>query len=268
MNSEKITPMTLREMKDKKEKITLVTVYDYSFARIVDECGIEILLVGDSLGLFVTGYRNIFPVTLEESIYHTKAVARAIKRGLVVTDMPFISFQINVDETKRNAGRIIKEGRADAVKLEGGEEVAEHIRALVGIGIPVMGHIGVLDQSILLTGQYKVKGKTEQERGKLLRDAKAVEAAGACCVGLEAIPLDLAAEITHTLRIPTIGLGAGVHCDGQSLLIHDLIGLSEGFQPKFVKKYANVRQVICDAVSQFIREVKEASFPDDAHSYH
>ena len=193
---------------------------------------------------------------------------RATKRAIVVTDMPFMSFQINIEETKRNAGRIIKEGGSDAVKLEGGLEVTEHIRALVGIGIPVMGHIGILDQSILLTGEYRVKGREEGERKKLLNDAKAVEEAGAFCVGLEAIPVDLAKEITQALRIPTIGLGAGVYCDGQSLLIDDLTGLSEGFQPKFVKKYANVRQVICDAVRTFIREVKEASFPDDTHSYH
>jgi 3-methyl-2-oxobutanoate hydroxymethyltransferase len=255
-------------MKEKGEKHTLMPVYDYALAKILDECGIDAFLVGDSVGTVVMGREDDFSVTVDEMIYHTQAVVRAAERALVIADMPFMSYQVNIDEARRNAGRLIKEGGADAVKLEGGVVVAETIGALVGAGIPVMAHIGILDQSLKLTGVYKIRGRTQEDKEKLLTDAKAVEEAGAFLVGLDGMTADIAGEISRALRIPTCGIGAGPHCDGCSLNIYDVIGLTVGFEAKFVKRYVNVREIIFDAVKQFKKEVKEGSFPDEEHTYH
>ncbi len=264
----KISIVTLQEMKEKGEKITMLTAYDYPTARILDQCGVEVLLIGDSVGNVVMGTDNTLPVTTDEIIYHTKAVVRGRKRALIVADMPFMSYQVSVEEAKREAGKLIKKGGAEAVKLEGGENMEEVIRAICDIDVPVMGHIGLTPQSIHRMGGYKVQGKEEKQREKLLADALAVERAGAFSVVLEAVPLSLAREITRTLKIPTIGIGAGIHCDGQVLVIHDLLGLSGGFRPKFVKQYVNLEAEITKAVNKFLTEVKKEKFPTDDHSFH
>ena len=264
----KISILDLQEMKDKGEKITMLTAYDYPTARILDECGVEVLLIGDSVGNVMMGTENTLPVTTDEIIYHTEAVVRARKRALVVADMPFMSYQVSVEQAKEEAGRLIKEGGAEAVKLEGGENMEEVIKAICGIDIPVMGHIGLTPQSVHRMGGYKVQGKEEKQREKLLADALAVERAGAFSVVLEAVPLSLAKEITHTLNIPTIGIGAGIHCDGQVLVIHDLLGLAGKFRPKFVKQYADLENEITKAVKKFLFEVKKKKFPTDKHSFH
>jgi 3-methyl-2-oxobutanoate hydroxymethyltransferase len=220
------------------------------------------------VGNVVMGTDNTLPVTTDEIIYHTKAVVRGRKRALIVADMPFMSYQVSVEEAKREAGKLIKKGGAEAVKLEGGENMEEVIRAICDIDVPVMGHIGLTPQSIHRMGGYKVQGKEEKQREKLLADALAVERAGAFSVVLEAVPLSLAREITRTLKIPTIGIGAGIHCDGQVLVIHDLLGLSGGFRPKFVKQYVNLEAEITKAVNKFLTEVKKEKFPTDDHSFH
>jgi len=264
----KITIVDLQEMKEKGEKITMLTAYDYPTARILDQCGVEVLLIGDSVGNVVMGTDNTLPVTTDEIIYHTKAVVRGRKRALIVADMPFMSYQVSVEEAKREAGKLIKKGGAEAVKLEGGENMEEVISAICDIDIPVMGHIGLTPQSVHRMGGYKVQGKEEKQREKLLADALAVERAGAFSVVLEAVPLSLAREITRTLKIPTIGIGAGIHCDGQVLVIHDLLGLSGGFRPKFVKQYVNLEAEITKAVNKFLTEVRKEKFPTDDHSFH
>lgn len=263
---EKTTVPVFRERKG-KDKLTMLTSYDYVFAGIVDQAGIDSILVGDSVGNVILGYPNTIPVTIEEMIHHTKAVARATEKALIVIDMPFMSYHESVEQAKRNAGRMIKETGADAVKLEGGLRMKEIIRALVDIEIPVMGHIGLTPQSVNRMGGYRVQGKGKEAEG-LIRDAQAVEEAGAFSVVLECVPQNLAREITEMVTIPTIGIGAGPGCDGQVLVIHDLLGLSTGFRPKFVKKYCNMREQIGSAVKNFIEEVKSGAFPDDAHSFH
>ncbi len=263
----KITILDLQKMKDNGEKITMLTAYDYPTARILDESGVDVLLIGDSVGNVMMGYDNTLPVTVNDIIYHTKAVAKARKKALVVADMPFMSYQVSIDEAKINAGRMIQEGGAEAVKLEGGENMEAVIRALSDIDIPVMGHIGLTPQSIHRLGGYKIQGKEERQRQKLLADARAVERAGAFSLVLEAIPADLAQEITSALHIPTIGIGAGRHCDGQVLVIHDVLGLSGAFRPKFVKQYVQLEPLIKKAVQEFISEVKEKKFPTTAHSF-
>jgi len=269
METKKVTPAFLRQMKERGEKTTLMPVYDYPFARILDECGVDVLLVGDSLSTTKMGKRDDIFATLDEMILHTQAVVRAAQRAMVIADMPFMSYQINIDETKRNAGRLMKEGEADAVKIEGGVEVAETIRGLVGAGIPVMAHIGLVDQALKVTGVRKVRGRTPEDKEKLIRDAKAVEEAGAFMVGLVFMTVEAAQEITRMLKIPTNGIGAGPYCDGSSLNSYDILGLSPaGFSAKFVKRYINVREVIAGAVKQFMKEVKDGSFPDEEHSYH
>ncbi len=266
--AEKATVPEIRKMKQRGEKITALTAYDYSFARILDEAGVDILLVGDSLGSVIQGQESTLPVTLEEMIYHTKAVVRGRKRALVVADMPFLSFQVTIDEAKRNAGRFLQEGGAEAVKIEGGVLMLETIEAIVQMGIPVMGHVGLTPQSIHRFGGYKVQGKEKEQRELIVHDALAVEEGGAFSVVLEGIPMDLAQEITRRLSIPTIGIGAGVHCDGQILVVHDMLGLFDMYTPKFVKRYADLRGVMADAVKNFILEVREGKFPDEEHSFH
>ena len=263
---EKITVPALKTMKG-KEKITMLTSYDYPTAQIVDNAGIHTILVGDSVGTVMLGYPNTIPVTIDEMIHHTKAVSRAVKNALVIIDMPFMSYQESIESARRNAGRMIKESGAGAVKLEGGKNMAEVIRAIVDIDIPVVGHIGLTPQSVHRMGGYKVQGKGEQER-KLIDDATAVEEAGAFMVVMECVPRALAKEITRTLSIPTIGIGAGPDCDGQVLVLQDILGMLGDFRPKFVKNYLNLRDSIDNAVRSFAEEVKSGSFPADEHSFH
>jgi 3-methyl-2-oxobutanoate hydroxymethyltransferase len=262
----KVTVPILRNKKG-KEKITMLTAYDYTFANIMDNVGIDSILVGDSVGNVMLGYPNTIPVTVDEMIHHTKAVSKGTKNALLVIDMPFMSYQESIEQARRNAGRMIKESGAEAVKLEGGVKMKDVIRALVDLEIPVMGHIGLTPQSIHRMGSYKVQGKGEEAEA-LIKDAKAVEEAGAFSVVLECVPRKLAKEITDMLSIPTIGIGAGPDCDGQVLVIHDLLGLFGEFRPKFVKSYLNIRQEMETAIKSFIEEVKEGVFPDDTHSFH
>jgi 3-methyl-2-oxobutanoate hydroxymethyltransferase len=264
---DKITVPHIVKMKQRGEKITCLTAYDYSFARILDEAGVEILLVGDSVGCVVQGNHNTLAVTMEEMIYHTRAVVRGRKRALVIGDMPFLSYQASKEQALQNAGRFLKEAGAEAVKLEGGMAVKETIAALVSAGIPVMGHIGLTPQSLHQFGGYKIQGRDKARRDTVLRDAVAVEEAGAFSVVLEGMPLGLAQEITERLTIPTIGIGAGVHCDGQVLVIHDMLGLFDDFTPRFVKRYADLKRTMTGAVKDFIGEVKEQKFPTEEHSF-
>ena len=266
--ADKVTAPEIRRMKQRGERITALTAYDYSFARILDHAGVDVLLVGDSLASVIQGHESTLPVTLDQMIYHTRLVARGRKRALVVADMPFLSYQISIEEAKRNAGRFLSEGAAEAVKVEGGVAMRETIEAIVRIGIPVMGHIGLTPQSIHRFGGYKVQGKDKEEKENIMQDALAVEEAGAFSVVLEGIPLELAREITRRLTIPTIGIGAGVHCDGQVLVVHDMLGLFDMYTPKFVKRYADLSAVMTEAVQQYIKEVREGSFPGDEHSFH
>ena len=269
MNATKHTPLTLREMKEKGEKSTLLVVYDYPFARILDQCGVDMFLVGDSLATVMHGESADIFATMDVMIAHTRAVARAAERAFVVADMPFMSYQVSMEKAVINAGRLMQEGRADAVKLEGGVEIVETVRAIVRAGIPVMGHIGLINQSIKLTGVRKVRGKTEEDRKRLLQDAAALQEAGICLLGLELIAAGTAGEISRSVKVPTIGIGAGPQCDGGSLNMYDLLSITAGdFNPKFVKKYADVKEVTVNAVNRFIEEVKAGLYPDDDHSYH
>lgn len=264
---DKITVPHVLKMKQRGERITCLTAYDYSFARILDAAGVEMLLVGDSLGCVVQGGANTLAVTMDEMIYHTRLVARGRKRALVIGDMPFMSYQIGTDQALRNAGRFFKESGAEAIKLEGGVAVQDSIRAIVTAGMPVMGHIGLTPQSVHQFGGYKIQGREKDRREALLRDAIAVQESGAFAIVLEGIPQDLAGEITDRLTIPTIGIGAGVQCDGQVLVIHDMLGLFDDFTPKFVKRYADMKQTMLGAVKEFVGEVKERKFPAEEHSF-
>jgi len=263
----KVTTRHLRGMKRKGEKITMMTAYDYAFARIVDQAGIEIILVGDSLGNVVQGLQTTLPVTLDEMIYHTTLAARGTHNAMVVGDMPFMSYQISPEQALSNAGRFLKEGGAEGVKLEGGKVAAETIARITAAGIPVMGHVGLTPQSVHQLGGYRVQGKKGKAAERLIDDAMAVQDAGAFSIVLECVPSELAETITDKLKIPTIGIGAGAHCDGQVLVLHDLLGLTEGGAPKFVKRYAELGSAAREALEQFVREVRSGTFPDSDHSY-
>src|SRR6266852_1015602 len=249
-------------------KIVCLTAYDYPTARLLDEAGVDVILVGDSLGMVVLGYDSTLPVTVDEMLHHARAVRRGTKRALVVADMPFGSYHADTAESLRNAVRFIKEAGAEAVKVEGGERRLELIARLTEAEIPVMGHIGLTPQSVNALGGYRVQGKTADAAEVLIRDARAVEAAGAFAVVLEAVPREQAAQITRELRIPTIGIGAGPDCDGQILVVHDLLGLTFGQTPKFARRYANVGEIISKAVREYCDDVREGGFPSDAESYH
>jgi 3-methyl-2-oxobutanoate hydroxymethyltransferase len=264
---DKITVPHILKMKQRGEKITCLTAYDYSFARILDEAGVEMLLVGDSLGCVVQGQPNTLAVTMDEMIYHTRLVARGRKRALLISDMPFLSYQTSREQALQNAGRFLKEAGAEAVKLEGGVTVRETIDVIVKAGIPVMGHVGLTPQSVHQFGGYKIQGREKDRRERVLSDALAVEEAGAFSIVLEGMPLELAKEITERLTIPTIGIGAGAHCDGQVLVIHDMLGLFDDFTPKFVKRYADLKNTVTGAAKEFIGEVKEKKFPTEEHSF-
>ena len=263
----KNTAATFAAAKAKGEKLSMLTAYDYSTAKLEDESGINGILVGDSLGNVMLGYEDTVSVTMEDMIHHGAAVARGAKNALVVVDMPFMSYEVTVEEAVRNAGRLMKEGRAGAVKLEGGVRVAEQIRAIVKAGIPVMGHIGLTPQSINVFGGFKVQGKSEEAARALLADAKAVEEAGAFAVVIEAVPAALAQMITDTVSIPTIGIGAGAGCDGQILVYQDMLGMFSDFTPKFVKRYANVGEVMREAFANYAAEVASGAFPTEEHTY-
>ena len=261
------TILDIAVMKQQQEKITVLTAYDYPFARLIDTAGIDMILVGDSVGSVFSGYDNTLPVTMDEMIYHTRAVVRGCQQALIITDMPFMSYQVSVTEARVNAGRLIKEAGAQAVKLEGGENMAETIRAIVDIDIPVVGHIGLTPQSIHRMGGFKVQGRQDEQARQIIADAKAVEQAGAFAVVLEGIPRDLAKEVTDALDIPTIGIGAGADCDGQVLVIHDLLGLCDKYSPKFVKRYADISATISQGISEYISEVKGGDFPGPEHTF-
>ena len=262
----KVTTLTFRQKKERGEPITMLTAYDYPTASAMDKAGIDSILVGDSLAMVVLGYENTLPVTMEEMLHHARAVARGAKSALLVGDMPFMSYQVNVDEALRNAGRFLQQGGMDAVKLEGGRERADAVRAITGAGIPVMGHLGLTPQSIHQLGGFRAQGKTATAAKRLLEDAKILEEAGAFSLVLESVPARLAEFISKQISIPTIGIGAGVGCDGQVLVTHDLLGLFDRFTPKFVKKYANLHETMNKAFAEYIDEVETKHFPAEEHT--
>ncbi|MDD2270901.1 MAG: 3-methyl-2-oxobutanoate hydroxymethyltransferase [Desulfuromonadaceae bacterium] len=262
----KTTIPDILKMKQDGKRITVLTAYDYPFARLVDGGGVDVILVGDSVGVVVAGHNTTLPVTMDEMLYHTRAVVRADPKALVVADMPFMSYQTGIEDACRNCGRMIKEGGAEAVKVEGGSSMAHVIRAVSSIDIPVMAHIGLTPQSVHRMGGYRVQGRNDQAE-RIMDDAFAVQHAGAFAVVLEGIPAALAAEISAELTIPTIGIGAGPSCDGQVLVIHDILGLCEKYSPKFVKRYADVAPLISAAVEQYVAEVRSGEFPTEEHSF-
>lgn len=263
----KVTTNTLLKMKSAGEKITMLTGYDFSFARIIDGAGIDILLVGDSASNVMAGHETTLPITLDQMIYHAASVIRGINRCLVVVDMPFGSYQSNSDIALASAIRIMKETGGHAVKLEGGEEVIDSVKRIVSAGIPVMGHLGLTPQSIYKFGTYTVRAKEETEANKLRSDAKLLEDAGCFAIVLEKIPAQLAKEVTESLHIPTIGIGAGMHCDGQVLVMHDMLGINTEFKPRFLRQYLNLHEQVTGAVKQYIKDVKGKSFPNENEQY-
>ena len=263
----KNTTTSIMQMKNSGHKISMLTAYDYTTARLLDEAGVNTILVGDSIGNVILGYEDTISVTVEDMIHHSAAVARGAKNALVVTDLPFMSYQTSVYDAVVNAGRLMKEGRAGAVKLEGGKEVCPQIKAIVSAGIPVVAHLGLTPQSINTFGGFKVQGKTEAAAKKLIEDAKAVEEAGAFLLVLECVPAKLAKLVTESINIPTIGIGAGAGCDGQVLVIYDMLGMFSDFKPKFVKHFANAGDVIREAVKTYIAEIDDGTFPAEEHCY-
>ena len=263
----KNTVTSMLHQKERNEKITMLTCYDYSMAKLMDATGIEILLIGDSLGQVMLGYSDTLSVTMEDMIHHTKAVSRGVTSSFILTDMPFMSYQTSVYDALTNAGRLIKEGHANGVKLEGGESVCPQIKAIVDAGIPVCAHLGLTPQSVNSFGGYKVQGKSKEDAKRIMKDAKAVEEAGAFLLVLECVPAELASEISNALKIPTIGIGAGNGCDGQVLVYQDMLGMFSDFKPKFVRQFANVGEVMKQAFADYIKATKDGSFPQAEHSY-
>ena len=263
----KNTVATFAQAKAEGRKLAMLTAYDYSTAKLEDEAGIDGILIGDSLGNVVLGYEDTLSVTVEDMIHHSAAVARGAKNALIVCDMPFLSYEVSVPDAVRNAGRLLKEGRANCVKLEGGEEVCPQVAAIVAAGIPVMGHLGLTPQSIHKFGTYSVRAKEEAEAAKLVRDAHLLSDAGCFGIVLEKIPAALAARVTSEISAPTIGIGAGNGCDGQVLVIHDMLGINKGFSPRFLRRYADLYTVMSDAVSQYITDVKSCDFPNGQEQY-
>ena len=268
MDTRPVTTPEIIRRKTSGEKITALTAYDYTFAKLLDATDLDIILVGDSLGMVFLGQENTLSVTMDNMVYHTRAVKQGVKRALVVSDMPFMSYQVSVEQALKNAGRLIQDGGASGVKLEGGALMAERVRAISQAGIPVMGHIGLTPQSIHQFGGYKVQGKNYLDSKKIKQDAHDLQSAGVFALVLEGIPSGLAEEITAELKIPTIGIGAGAKCDGQILVLHDLLGLNQDFVPKFVKQYAQMANSLKDSVAKYIQEVKTESFPSQEHIYH
>ena len=263
----RVTTATLRDKKAKQEKISMLTSYDYSTAGLVDQAGLDMILVGDSLGMVVLGYENTLAVTMDDIVHHTRAVVRGTQNTMVVADMPFLSYHVSIEETVRNAGRFIQEGGAQAVKLEGGVERVDAVKAILDAQIPVMGHIGLTPQSVNQFGGFKVQGKDLETARKLLRDAQALDKAGVFSVVLECVPSALAKKITEEVSVPTIGIGAGPDCDGQVLVINDMLGMYSGHVPKFVKKYINLQPLIIEALKSYKKEVEEGSFPGPEHGF-
>lgn len=262
----KVTTLTFRQKKERGEPITMLTAYDYPTAMAIDRAGIDSILVGDSLAMVVLGYENTLPVTMEEMLHHARAVARGAKSALLIGDMPFMSYQVSVEEAVRNAGRFLQQGGMDAVKLEGGRERADAVRAIVGAGIPVMGHLGLTPQSVHQLGGFRAQGKNASAAKRLLEDAQILEDAGAFSLVLESVPARLAEYISKKISIPTIGIGAGLGCDGQVLVTHDLLGLFDRFTPKFVKKYANLHEAMNTAFTEYIDDVETKRFPAPEHT--
>ena len=263
----RVTIGEIKEMKQRGDKIAMLTAYDYSTARLLDEAGVALILVGDSLGMVMLGYESTIPVTMDEMIHHTKAVVRGTKHALVIGDMPFMTYHVSIDDALRNAARFIQEGGAQAVKLEGGEVVADRVSRLVACGIPVQGHIGLTPQSVHQIGGYKVVGKTPEVAVRLLNDARALEEAGVFSIVLECVPAPLSKLITERVTVPTIGIGAGKNCDGQVQVVSDILGLFTDFVPKHAKQYAKLNQAITSAVADYIAEVKAETFPTPKQSY-
>ncbi|WKZ40698.1 MAG: 3-methyl-2-oxobutanoate hydroxymethyltransferase [Anaerolineales bacterium] len=262
----KVTTLTFRQKKERGEPITMLTAYDYPTAMAIDRAGIDSILVGDSLAMVVLGYENTLPVTMDEMLHHARAVARGAKSALLIGDMPFMSYQVSVEEAVRNAGRFLQQGGMDAVKLEGGRERADAVRAIVGAGIPVMGHLGLTPQSVHQLGGFRAQGKNASAAKRLLEDAQILEDAGAFSLVLESVPARLAEYISKKISIPTIGIGAGLGCDGQVLVTHDLLGLFDRFTPKFVKKYANLHDAMNKAFTEYIDDVETKRFPAPEHT--
>lgn len=263
----KNTVLTFKQAKEENRKLSMLTAYDYSMAKIIDESGVNGILIGDSLGMVIKGEEDTLAVTMDEIIYHTKAVKRGAKNALIVSDMPFLSYHVSIEQAVLNAGRLIKEGGANAVKLEGGANVAAQIKAIVDAQIPVMGHIGLTPQSVNAFGGFKVQGKSEAAAKQLIDDAVLIEKAGAFSIVLEGIPEKVAELITNAVSIPTIGIGAGKYCDGQILVYQDMLGMFNDFVPKFVKQYANVGTVMRDAISSYVEEVQAGDFPEEKHTF-
>lgn len=264
---DKVTTQTVVEMKHAGEKISMLTAYDYTMAGIIDAAGVDVILVGDSASNVMAGFDTTIPMTLDHMIYHTSCVVRAAQRALVIADLPFMSYQVTIKEALINAGRMMKEAGAHAVKLEGGKFVADTVKRIVDAGIPVMGHLGLTPQSIYKFGTYKVRAKEQQEADNLLRDAELLESAGAFSIVLEKIPSSLARKVTETVSVPTIGIGAGSCCDGQVLVLHDMLGLNKGFSPRFLRRYEDLHSKMSEAVIQYIEDVKSGDFPNEKEQY-
>lgn len=262
-----VTISTLLDLKRKGVKIAMLTAYDFPTARLADEAGVDVVLVGDSVGMTKLGYESTLPVTIDEMVHHVKAVKRGLSRALLVADMPYLSYEVDLKEAVRNAGRLLKEGGAHAVKVEGGMEVAPTIKEFLKINVPVFGHLGLTPQAVNRLGGYKVQGRSPEDAEKILTEARILEGAGVCAVVLECVPAELAKEITKRLRVPTIGIGAGPHCDGQVLVSDDMLGLSEAGPTKFVKRYADLRTESLKAIGDYCREVREGVFPGPEHSF-
>ncbi len=267
MAEDRVTILDFKRKKKSREKITMLTAYDYPMAHLIDSSGVDAILMGDSLGMVVLGYDSTVCVTMDEMIHHSKAVRRGVKRAFLIGDMPFMSYQASGEEAVRNAGRFVKEAGCDAVKVEGGEDVTPRVKEIIKAGIPVLGHIGLTPQSVSKLGGYRVQGKDSESAARLVKDALALEKTGCFAVILECVPRELAGRITEKLNIPTIGIGAGVSCDGQVLVTHDIIGYFDKFVPKFVKQYAKVGDTIREAVAKFKKETESGVFPDDEHSF-
>ena len=264
----KKTIKDLMKMKKEAKRVSMITAYDYYMSKLVDEAGIDVILVGDSLGMVVQGRETTLPVTVNDMIYHTQAVCRGAKNALIVADLPFMSYQVGVEKAVENAGKIMKESGAGAVKIEGGSSVLPQIKAIIKAGIPVMGHLGLTPQSVNQFGGFKVQGKNSKNANKIIDDAFLLQEAGVFSIVLETVPLELAKIITDKIDIPTIGIGAGPYCDGQVLVLQDLLGIDQGFKPKFVRRYANIQHIIDQAVSNYIKDVKNNNFPEDKESFH
>lgn len=264
---EKVTTQTIVDMKRKDEKISMLTAYDYTMASIIDKAGVDVILVGDSASNVMAGFDTTIPMTLDHMIYHTSCVVRGVHRALVIADLPFMSYQVTAKEALINAGRMMKEAGAHAVKLEGGKSITPTVKRIVDAGIPVMGHLGLTPQSIYKFGTYKVRAKEEKEAEQLLKDAKKLEEAGVFSIVLEKIPASLARQVTQSVSVPTIGIGAGAGCDGQVLVLHDMLGLNKDFSPRFLRRYADLHTSMSESVQQYIDDVKNGEFPDSSEQY-